>query len=230
MTIHYIYKYENKINGHSYIGQTNNIDKRKREHRNASQNPNHKDYNLPIHRAITKYGEDNFIFSILEECSSQVVNERERYWIAYYNSYSKGYNATIGGQDGGGYNGKKVLAFDYQDNYVKSFDNAKQAAIELGLGYGVVQQVLHQQRKSCRGYQLKYEEDPREITVYNSRQGGTISILQFDKNNNFIKEWKSAAEAGRTLKLDNSSITKCLKGKIKSCGGFIWKYKESENI
>jgi hypothetical protein len=50
-------------------------------------------------------------------------------------------------------------------------------------------------------------------------------ILQYDKQGNFIKEWPSTKDAGVTLKLHKSGITNCCKGKLKSCGGFIWEYK-----
>ncbi|MCK9429212.1 MAG: NUMOD1 domain-containing DNA-binding protein [Candidatus Omnitrophica bacterium] len=52
-----------------------------------------------------------------------------------------------------------------------------------------------------------------------------IPILQFDLNNNFIQEWESIAEANRQLGIHQGNICKILKGKWKTCGGFIWKYK-----
>ena len=49
-------------------------------------------------------------------------------------------------------------------------------------------------------------------------------VGQFDLNNNFIKEFVSAAAAARELKLDSSTITKVCRGKNKTHGGFIFKY------
>lgn len=46
---------------------------------------------------MRKYGLENFTFSILEECPQNKLKEREIYWIKYYNTYRKGYNATRGG-------------------------------------------------------------------------------------------------------------------------------------
>lgn len=40
---------------------------------------------------------ENFSFEIVEECSEKFLDEREKYWISYYNSFENGYNATIGG-------------------------------------------------------------------------------------------------------------------------------------
>ena len=103
--LHYIYKFTNKTNGKAYIGQTNNIENRKRGHKSDSFNSKSEGYNLPFHAAIRKYGWDNFNFEVLEEIDDAVydfnyVDERERFYIAYYHSLKdeQGYNITLGGQ------------------------------------------------------------------------------------------------------------------------------------
>ena len=53
-------------------------------------------------------------------------------------------------------------------------------------------------------------------------------ILQYSKSGDFIREWSGAHGVERVLGIDNSSITKCCKGKRKSSGGFVWKYKEED--
>jgi group I intron endonuclease len=50
-----------------------------------------------FHRAIRKYGAENFTLSVIEECEKDKLDEREIYWINYYNSYYSGYNSTKGG-------------------------------------------------------------------------------------------------------------------------------------
>ena len=50
-------------------------------------------------------------------------------------------------------------------------------------------------------------------------------ILQFDKNNNFIQEFKSGKEASRILNLHQANINSCCNNKVKTCGGFIFKFK-----
>lgn len=222
-----IYKYENLINHHIYIGQTKDFKKRCREHKNAAYNPAHGDYNLPIHSAIRKYGLENFSIDIIDECSNEWLNEKEKYWINYYNSYKKGYNATEGGQEGG-YNGKIVLVYDLDGNYITQYKNAKVCAEQIGVSYSTIQQVLHQTRPTCKKLQLKYIDDDRKITKFKSRQGGKIPIYQLTKDKQIIKEWESAVIAARELNLDASTITKCLKGKLKTHGNFSWRYKDNE--
>lgn len=50
-------------------------------------------------------------------------------------------------------------------------------------------------------------------------------VLQFDLNDNFIKEWISATDVQNILKIKKQSICRCCKNKVKSAGGFKWKYK-----
>lgn len=92
-----IYKITNKINGNSYIGLSVNIEQRWQQHKNRYKNINDKEYNKTLYRAFRKYGIENFTFEIIEQCQEHELKEKEIYWIAYYNTYAKGYNETIGG-------------------------------------------------------------------------------------------------------------------------------------
>lgn len=56
--------------------------------------------NMTIHKAIFKYSKQNFTFEIIEKVPQKDLNDREKYWIAFYNSYKNGYNETPGGQGG----------------------------------------------------------------------------------------------------------------------------------
>lgn len=95
-----IYKITNSINGKIYIGKSVDIVRRWREHINCSK---YKKSDLsPIHKAILKYGESNFLFEVLEECEEIELDDKEMFYINLYNSQSNqiGYNITCGG-DGG---------------------------------------------------------------------------------------------------------------------------------
>ena len=95
----FIYKITNKINGKSYIGQTiQNVKERFYQH--CATKCSQAVLNMVIHKAITKYGKSNFTIEVIEEVESTNLNDRERYWIRYYDSYNNGYNSTEGGQDG----------------------------------------------------------------------------------------------------------------------------------
>ena len=99
-----IYKYQNKINGHIYIGQSIDIETRKKNHYYASRNEKSSDYNSQFHQAIRKYGIENFDFEILveiekENYSSELLNNLEKFYIKKYNSFENGYNATEGGEE-----------------------------------------------------------------------------------------------------------------------------------
>ena len=95
-----IYIIKNTINNYVYIGQSVDIAKRWQTHRGLGKkdcNPNRLEYNNQIHTAMRKLGRENFYVEILEECEKEKLNEREIYWIQYYNSYKEGYNGTEGG-------------------------------------------------------------------------------------------------------------------------------------
>lgn len=95
----FIYKITNTINSKSYIGQTiQNVKERFYQH--CATKCSKAVSNMAIHRAIKKYGKSNFTVEVIEEIDSANLNDRERYWIKYYNSYNNGYNSTKGGQDG----------------------------------------------------------------------------------------------------------------------------------
>lgn len=95
-----IYKIENKIDGKIYIGKTTrNLDIRIEEHFNCRKDDSY------LHKAIRKYGKDNFIISTIEEVNDiKTLNDREKFWINYFNCKSpKGYNLTDGGDGVIGY-------------------------------------------------------------------------------------------------------------------------------
>lgn len=104
-----IYMIENKINHKKYVGQSVNIIARWQAHRCSAENPTAQDAYTAIHKAIRKYGKDNFIYSIIEECEPNLLDEREVYWIKYYNTYEgEGYNMTPGGENRKGSNNPKA--------------------------------------------------------------------------------------------------------------------------
>lgn len=100
-----IYCIKNLVNGKVYIGQSVNIKRRIKDHfvRAFSCNKSNDEYDKPLGRAIRKYGKENFEVTIIEECEKEKLNEREIYWIKFYNSTDKecGYNLSEGGEQSG---------------------------------------------------------------------------------------------------------------------------------
>lgn len=95
-----IYKITNKINKKSYIGQSKNIEHRWIAHKSESRLSYNPQYNYSIHKAFRKYGIENFTFEIIENTTPAELNDKEKYWIEYYDSYNNGYNETTGGEAG----------------------------------------------------------------------------------------------------------------------------------
>ena len=95
-----IYKIQNIVNRKVYIGQTR-ISLRKRILKHISDSRIYtKARKHYLHRAIIKYGLNNFSVEIIEHCDINNLNKREIYWISYYNSTDSklGYNCTTGGE------------------------------------------------------------------------------------------------------------------------------------
>jgi len=93
-----IYKATNTINQKSYVGKTENtFDKRKSDHLTDAK----RDKGFAFHSAIRKYGEENFVWEIVEDniTGDAVLNQKEEYYISLYESFGpKGYNMTKGGE------------------------------------------------------------------------------------------------------------------------------------
>ena len=93
----YIYKITNNINGKCYIGKTERTIKiRWSEHTRLSRFK----LDLPLYRALSKYGVNNFSVEEVENCDNSILDEREIYWIDYFDAYKTGYNCTGGGEGG----------------------------------------------------------------------------------------------------------------------------------
>ena len=82
-----------------YVGQTVELQTRHKQHTQYDPfNLNTREYNYPLSRGIRKYGEDEYELIILEEdLLKEQLNEREKYWIAFYDTYFNGYNQSTGG-------------------------------------------------------------------------------------------------------------------------------------
>ena len=103
-----IYLFTNKINHKRYVGQSLNIRRRFNKHMLRMRNK----WNYPLYNALNKYGLENFDYEIIytiedKNCSieelTNLLNEKEIYYIELYDSFNNGYNLTKGGESISGY-------------------------------------------------------------------------------------------------------------------------------
>lgn len=145
-----IYKISFLTTSKVYIGQSTDIYRRIAEHwlsANATEDnlnlKTQRDYMLPIHRAIRKYGRGNTCLEILERCSREELNEREKYWIKKYNSdnENKGYNLSSGGQDSFGLKGERhsraILSQEQVDSIKEELRNGLSTMREIASNYNL---------------------------------------------------------------------------------------------
>lgn len=90
-----IYKITCLANNQSYIGQSASIKKRWSEHRSLLKRGKH--HNLYLQNAYNKYGKEAFTYEIIELCSQEELNEREKFYVKLFNTYNDGFNCDDGG-------------------------------------------------------------------------------------------------------------------------------------
>ena len=146
----------------------------------------------------------NFYIDIIEDnISSLIINEREKYWITYYDSYRTGDNATLGGDGNSLYDSeeiaKKYMELKNIDKTAKFFNCSRRPVLEAIKKYGI--QTNHK-RKVC----------------------------QINKNTNeIINIFNSIQEAAKVVFKDvekSKNINAVCRGKGQTAYGYKWKYLE----
>lgn len=136
-----IYKITNKLNGKIYIGQTiKSLEERFQKHCCGTSAKDKYHFNMAIKKAIRKYGKDNFTIELIEEVETDKLNEREVYWISFYDSYNKGYNCTLGGQNGAT---RKCSLSWTEENEVIEAKYLGFSIKEIGEAYNIDRSTVH---------------------------------------------------------------------------------------
>ena len=228
----YIYSITHITDNKKYIGQTIDLSNRWYNHKNdLKQNKHH---SSKLQRAWNKYEEDEFKFDIIEEIDDVLLNEREKYWIQYYNSYENGYNETRGGQECGHEAlEKRVYCYNFDGEYLNlNFPSTRETSRQLQIDQTLVFNICNgtRNKKSATSkvdgkvYRFSYElKDKLPPVVYNK---GQKKIVQLDLNDNIIREWDSIADANEAIYGNRkaSGISKVLSRGSGTAGGYKWKY------
>lgn len=217
-----IYKIENLTNGKIYIGQSIEIEKRWQKHLTAQDD-------FYIHKALRKYGKTNFSFQILEECNQEELDNKEKYWIDYYNSLTpNGYNMIPGGSNGMGLaKGYEIEQYDFKGNLIATYPSAHQASLITNIDHWSICACCRGLYQRAGNFIWKYVNDPKEIKPKDQRTN--FQVIQLDKDTNEqIAEFNSISEAMQKTGIAKATICKVCNGKGKTAGGFKWKYKYNE--
>lgn len=220
----YIYLIENKINHHKYIGKTYlTIEQRWKQHCKDSKRKEFQ--HRPLYKALNKYGLNNF--SIQEIEYTENCEDREKYWIAYYNTYHDGYNATLGG-DG-------TLYFEYTDEEVINKYSELLNVQETANFFHCDKDTISKRLKN-NGIIV-----PKGGNIYSLNKSWVAKrVFQYDLNNQFIQSFDSMKQAAEWLIKNNytqgqikhivSNISKNIRGieNRKQAYGFIWKKEHGE--
>lgn len=209
----FIYCITNKINNKKYVGKTNgSVDKRFKKH--ISDSHRERCEKRPLYDAMNKYGSENFSIEVLEECPCDEAESKEVYWIKRLNTYSNGYNATIGGD------GKSFL--DYE-KILYDIDNTLLTQKDIAKKHGC---CIDSVRAIAKYYDRGIDWQKRNLN--NIRR----PIFMIDKDTgNIIKSFPSSFDAVRYIKgesakkSDKFHIDQCCNEKRKTAYGYKWKYQ-----
>ena len=247
-----IYKIINVINNKIYIGSASNIENRFATHKNSLRNNKH--HSIYLQRSWNKYGDLNFNFEIIEYCEKLELLNREQYYLDTLNpeyNICKIAGSCLGVKGTPESNQKKsdnhfqkgkfgkdnlssivVYQYDLEGNFIKEWENAECINRELGFDPANIRTSVKQ--KVIRyNFFWSYDflgETYDSVPKSKDRSKTCKKINQYTLDGILIKTFNSIKEAEELLNKKNSSIRHCLSNKCKTAYGYIWKYKEVEDL
>ena len=187
-----------------YIGlTTRTVEMRWKEHVRGTQY---------IDNAIKEFGKENFIIETIEECEDDVADDREIYWIQYYDSYHNGYNYTLGGRD------NKLIMTDKVQEVLDLWNQ--------GLTVNRIIEKTKLNVETVRGYLNKNGIDHAQIKARANIFIGKAkakAVGQFDLEGNLIKTWESQAQIIRETGISKSTIQRAIQNKDKVVNNSYWR-------
>lgn len=205
-----IYKITSPTN-RIYIGKSKNIEKRFKDYKK----PVKKGRRSLIHDSIKKYGYNEHIFEILEQCDEVKLNEREMFYIEHFQTNVTKY------RDGNGLN----LYGGGNSPVIQSSERLREIALSRKSReeWSVYFKNINTGRKH---YNRKSRIVTEKVLNHYKRlhNNNKKSIEQYDINNTYIKTFNSLIEAAESVKGKYQSLYRVCEGKRKTAYGFKWKW------
>lgn len=221
-----IYCIENKITRKKYIGQSTNIKARQGHHKSELNRGVH--FNECLQEDQKKFGEDNFSFYILEECSIEQLDELEKYYISLLDTNNSfyGYNFTDGGQDN--HTASKEVCEKMSKAIKKAYENPelrekrRQNALKQQANPEIKAKIMGK-NNGMQG-RKQSEEGLKKISEAHkgkpSQRRDLRPVLCVELN----KVFDNATVAGQELGFDGSHILQVCYGNRKTTHGYHWQF------
>ena len=212
MKTYTVYRLENVVTKKNYIGMTS-LNPQIRWRGRYRGKMNEAIHEFPLDLCWKKHIE-------FQTTNKNQALELEAELMKWYDSVENGYNVSA-----------------YDSHSCKHSEETKKKLSESHTGeknywYGKHLSEEHKKKMSeSLGGRIFSEETKKRMSEskFGNHCAPTKSVLQFSKDGEFIAEYSSIMEAERKTGFNSGHICKCCKGKLKSTGGYIWKYKSNTN-
>jgi group I intron endonuclease len=226
-----IYKITNP-KGKIYIGQTTNISKRKNNYKNIKCNKQPKIYN-----SLMKYGWEQHIFEVIEECSLNQLNEKEIYWGLYYDVLGEmGLNLRLGDANGlcseETKQKMKKAALNMTPSHKEKLSIARinkpiPESTKTKMSLAATGRKRSEESKIKQSHSIsKPKTQYRKSNKIYNRNHHQKQVIQYNMDMEIINEYSSLKEAKNSIpKVSGDSIGACCRNQIKTAYGYIWRFK-----
>lgn len=224
-----IYSITCKTTEKLYIGCASYIRKRFGNHKDELRANRHG--NNYLQKAWNKYGENDFKFERIEICEKDELFIREHYWCMLLKVHDKkiGYNiepTDPNRKHGRSEETKRKISISHKGRK-KSPEAIKKVADALrGRKQSLEQRQRQSERSKGKSRPMFSDKWKENIKIGHSKN----PVIQLNKNGEFIKDWISASEAGRSLGIAFHAIYKVCNycKNYNTAGGFKWRYKDED--